>query len=296
MFFTKAEASQPNLLSSIVLIGTSAQSFYLADILQSSGHKVTFLIPSYLLEKYQKIGSFCIKPSRFQNKHASFQFTSNLTKPADFCFICSHPGAAKNDILLLNHSLKQPLPIINLSSFYNSKHLDNLPDFNIINAFFNAQITMNKTTIELLERSPKIELFTNDPAAQSIKNLFSTSNIDINICNQSRSIFWQHLATYFISSLLFMVYDDGISPLLNRTDIRKQTDLALTELIKLAKKENISLDSGEILASIYTISDNYRGDIQDYTDFNAFSYLIKGINHFDTPVLSQLMSIAAKKY
>lgn len=296
MLFTQTAASSQNASQHIVFIGTSASSFYLADLFQSAGYNVCFLVFPHLLKKYQKRGDFCIKHSRFQSKHVKFHFISALEEHCDICFISSCPGDAKKDLLLLNSKLQQPVPIINLSPFYNFKEINKLKNFKIINAFFTAQISGTKNTIELQERSSKIELFTDSEIFQQIKNIFSGSPINVHVYNPINLSFWQHLAVYFISTLLLSVYDNSISSLLNQPDIRKQTDMAISELLKLAKKDKISLDSGEILAHIYTFSDNYRGDIQSRSDFNAFSSLIKGINYFETPILSKFINLASKKY
>lgn len=296
MFFTKNKPTPQPLLANISIIGVSAQAFFLADILQTSGYDVTIIVPPHLLEKYSQKGAFCIKSNRFQTKHANFHFASQVQNPCNFCFIASLPGMAKADLLLLDSQNLQAVPLINLSSLYNQPVMDQLGSISSIKAFSNCQLSFGKNTIELLDSSPKIDLMSPPEYVEPIKNLFSDSIVDIRIIAPNKNFLWQRLAPYFIANLLVINYRKSISALLLQKEIRQQVDRALDEIASLAKSDKISLNTSDILAQIYTFADNYQGDITTSGDFNAFSHLISGINPFDTPALFNMLNLAANKY
>ena len=296
MIFNKTETPSSSTSADIAIIGTSASAFFLADTLQNSGCQVTVLVPPHQLESYNKRGAFCIKQSRFQNKHTHFTFASVAAKPYDFCFLASTPAQTSSDLLCLNQPYLHIVPVINLSFLYNRNLLNKLNTVKIIPAVFKAQLSLNKNTVELYEHSPKLEIITSGENAVRLKNIFNDSSIDLNILPSDKRFFWQNLAPYFIGNLLLLCYNKPISALMSQAETRHQADSAVNELISLAATDKISLDSGEIIARIYTFANDYPGDIKTQNDFNAFLNLIKELNRFDTPVLFDLLSLASKKY
>ena len=296
MIFNKTTSSSSVPLAEIAIIGTSALAFFLDDTLHNTGCRVTVLVPPHQLEAYNKRGAFCIKQSRFQNKNVHFNFACTPTKPCDFCFFASTPGQSQTDLTLLQHSFLATTPIINLSSLYNNSIISNFTTSPVFAAFSNCQLSLNKNTVEMLERSPKLEIVKASDNTDTLKQIFADTPVNLNFITATPKFLWTKLAVYFIGSLLLMIYGKNISSILMRQDIRQQTDSAITEIIGVAQKEKATPDSSEILAQLYTFADDYSGDIITLRDFNAFSNLIKNINNFETPTLFNLLIRASKKY
>ena len=296
MFFNKTQPTSRFNSVNVSIIGTSAQAVFFAYVLQNSGCDVTIVVAPHLLPFYSKQGSFCIKSSRFQAKHANFHFAAEIPSRCNFCFIASTPGQARSDLLLLKPDSLQTTVLVNLSAIYNHRILEELNTVNSLTSFFDCQLSFAKNTVELLDQSPKIDIIDSGDNLDLLQELFVDSMININIVTANKNFLWQRLAPYFIANLLTICYQKSISSLLLQKDLRRQVDASITEILSLAKSDKVSLNASDILARIYTFADDYTSDIKTIADFHAFSSLIKGINHFDTPSLSALLNTAANKY
>ena len=293
MFFSKTATSNlPSL--QIVIIGTSSQAFFLSDIFQTKNCHVSILVSTNQLQTMTKSNSLLIRTSGFQNKRAEFSFTDNLVNQPDFCFLASAPEKAKTDILFLQNPFLKNTPIINLSSFYNRNIIKQLSDTNEIPAFLSTLLLKEKGILQVLSRNSKLEICSTSEELNILKKYLNSSTVSTTFSEKSPDIFWQNFATFFIGNLLSLSSDQNINETLAVS--RKQIETAIQELSIFAIKDNTTLNSTEVLASLYTINDTYQSDIVNSKQFNAFANILPEINYFETPTLFDFLTKASKKY
>ena len=146
MLFNKHSAPLFVSDKNIAIIGTSPQAFFLADSLQLRHHAVTILVSASQLKRYNQLGTFIIKPTKFQTRHTSFTFASSFDISPDFIFLASSPENASADLFFLTATSIKGSKLINLASFYNYKNLSLLKENKEIRAYLNAQFNLEKNS------------------------------------------------------------------------------------------------------------------------------------------------------
>lgn len=297
MFFGKTTPPPAVLNKHIAVIGTSPLAFFLADLLQLNGCGVTILVPASKLEAYSRLSPFTIKPTKFQTRHTGFVFASTLDFLPDFIFLASTPENAATDLLFLTPPAVKTIPLINLSSFYNRKLLPQLVKHKEIRAYFNGQITLEKNTLHLLDKLPKMEIDAVSETVAAIRRLFNETHLNISLATgTAQTTFWEHLAPFFLGNLLLLSGKGTLPEQLIRPERRRQADSAAVELTALAKKEKVSLDSSAVLAQLYTFVDEYRSEFSSPQGLTKLFAILPEIDPFKTPELYGLCTAAAKKY
>ena len=297
MFFGKTTPSPAEPDKHIAVIGTSPLAFFLTDILQLNGCAVTILVSESKLETYSHLSPFTIKTAKFQTRHTNFVFSSALDFSPDFIFLASAPENAALDLLFLTSAVFKIIPLINLSSFYNHKLLPQLTKHKEIRAYFTGQINLEKNTLLLLDKLPKMEIDAVSETVTSVRRLFNETHLNISLATgTSKTIFWEHLAPFFLGNLLLLDGKNSLHEQLIHPDRRQQADVAASELAALAKKDKASLDSSAVLAQLYTFVDEYRSEFATPAGFTRFLSLLPGINPLTTPGLYKLCTAAANKY
>lgn len=296
MFFNKPSTPPAATLCPLAIIGTSPLAFYLADILQNNHYNVTILVAANQLESWSRLGSFTIKPTNFHTHHTNFRFASHLDSSVEYCFIASSPEANQSDLLLLQDSSLATVPIINLSSFYNRDLIAKFTKTKVITAYFSGALSLDKNTLQSLERNPKIELCCDSETASPIKQLFESSVLSFSFSTASITLYWRHFAPFYISNLLLLLYQQDISATLMQPAIRHLADSAINEICRLAAAEKATLEAGDVLTEIYAQANGSQNEFSSTRNFTVFANLLKGVDRFETPALHELLRTTAKKY
>lgn len=295
MFFTKNVQPPVSQNKNIAVIGTSPLAFFLADTLQNNGCQTTIIVSPAKLDGYKPLNPFTVKPARFQSRHTNFHFASSVDFKPDFCFLASAPTEASSDLLFLSAEPVKLAPLINCSSFYNHRLLPKISPTKEISGYFSGGLNLNKNTLIHLKSLPKLQLCSTSDTAVQIKRLFDDSQISITLSHHNKTFFWEHLSVFFLSNLLLISEPASLVTRLTDPDTRNQAELAAAELVKLAKKHKISLDSSEILAGLYDIEDGSHSEFTTPAALNVLLNILPEINRFDTPSLFRLSANAVNK-
>ena len=100
---------------------------------------------------------------------------------------------------------------------------------------------------------------------------------------------------FVLGNLLVLVYDDNVSKLLADNKIRKKVDNIVDEVLQIVDRKD-SLDKHVILSEIYAFPDGFISEFDSVQGVFILSQMIKGIDCFSTPNVSELVSVAMKKY
>ena len=296
MFFSKNQSDTAKTLAEIAVIGTSAQAFFIADLLQGNDCSVTMLVSENQIDQYSKNNTMTIRSSGFQNHRRDFCFATKPKQNTEFVFLASSPDNITTDILQLQHPELENAKLINLSAFYNRKILNALSNTQYFTAFLDGQLNLNKNILTILNRSPKMEIVAPDETISRLKKLLDNTTISLNRPLDPKNFFWQNFAPFFLGNLLILAEQKSISDSLKQKDIRKLTDTALDELANIAKKEKQVLDIPQTLTGLYGFDDNYIGEFTTSKRFGTLLKLVPTIGKFNTPALFELINRAAKKY
>ncbi len=293
MFFNKINPSAAVSNLNIAIIGTSPLALLIADILLSQGYQTTLLVSQNKLASYTKLNPFTVKTSSFQSHRIDFPFASTLTAPADYCFLASSPESNRTDLLLLQDAFLKNTPIINLSAFYNRQFLKDLKK-DSFNGWFGGWLNLEKNTLQLLERNPKLEINCPQDIAANLAPLFNKNTFNLSFCCSKADLFWPQLLPFFLGNLLLLASNQTISSALNQPTYRQLVDNAIKEIALITPSLKNKLNLSDVLPQIYAIPDNYKSEFTSPVAFNLLSSLIKGITPFTTPHLNQLLTSAAK--
>ncbi len=293
MFFTKNPSFSPNSGLNCVVIGFSPLALFITDILLNQGHKTTLLVPQNKLDYYTKLNPFTVKTSSFQSKRTDVPFASSLNAPADFCFIASSPASSRIDILLLQTPMLKDTPLINLSSFYNQRILKELKkDF--FSGWLNSWLNLEKNTIHLLERNPKLEIHCPSDLGADITSLFAKNSADMSLSITKSDMFWTRFIPFFLSNLILLASNQSISLALTQQHYRQLVDGAIKELETLTHLTEKRLNTSDILPQIYTTPDNYKSEFSSPESFSVLSSLLGNISPASMPNLNNLFMSAVK--
>ena len=290
MFFSKKSIEKKGRF--VVVVGTSPLAVFLVYVLQENGFDVTVLKSV----KNKEIWQNYTLHNAFQNQSIDVNICENLNKKPECCFIASSFDEYKSDLFFLSDVFLKDVPVVNFSSFYNHKIIEQMENVNEIRAHFKGWLVKSRKELFLLNRVSEIIVCENKNKETFLKELLTDKKIDIKNEKDSDKLFFQELAASFLGNLCLLAYKSDISLIVADNEKRKRVDLAISETAKLLKKEKHQIDEQKVLSDIYAFPDGYTSEFDSKQGIDALSKFVDGIDYFETPNLYELFATACKKY
>ncbi|MBE6448483.1 MAG: hypothetical protein E7018_04195 [Alphaproteobacteria bacterium] len=309
MFFNKFSSSptQTSSPQKIHFLGISAQSLYLASILQNKGHNISIICTPPEADELHATDIILKDKSHLQNQRYKFNYIFEQTSQPDILFIASDIPFLRKDLLLASPRQLHNTKTINLTPTAPSTFTSELLNIPTTNAYLHGWLQKDKNIIIQSSNNYKLIISTpkNSPVHTTLSSLFENSLVECCTNENDTENLWKWLIPQAISILLETNGVKNIYSYSKTENGRKTIDSLLKELSAIASSREVSLNHSSILTQLHSQPEN-NGFLTKNTPRNILSLhlqclsqlLFQGIspNNPNYPVLHQMINSALNKY
>lgn len=309
MFFAKTDSEneplQPLPSEAVYILGANPLGLYLASRFTEGGERPILIGSAQALAKINQ--EFIIKDERFINRQKFTPVVTNSirVKPKAL-IITTDSSQLKAQLLTILPAKIENIPIFLFTMLKDDSFVSSCLRQPIINAYFHGCLSADRNSISLIGRQNTICLncSADHEKFQLIDLLFRKTNIETVFESDNKRALWNYLAPYATVSLLSAAYGKNIYHLTKDETHRRELDLLIEEIQKLALIDNVVLEHTSILKTIYNIPSAYTSALQnalfirDSKEIDNFSSLFLSLcekAQAQPPVLNHLLSILYNK-
>lgn len=266
MFFAKTDSdneTRPLPDEAVYILGANPLALYLASRFAESGERPLLLGSAPVLSAVKH--EFVIKDERFINRQKFQPETAGAVsvKPK-MLIITAESSQIKSQLLTVLPDKIKDIPIIIFTLQQDSSLVSECLRQPLIQAYFHGCLSADKNNVSLIGRQNNVCLncSSEHPQFQLIDSLFREAKIETVFDNDAKHAFWAYLAPYAAISLLSAAQNKNIYHLTKDEEARRELDLLIEDLQKLALKDDVALEHTEILKTIYNIPSAYVSALQ----------------------------------
>lgn len=264
MFFSKPEPQSAVTPHNIAFLGTDALSLYWADILKNLGHRVFFLCPPRYADEYNATDFIYKDTARLKNPRNNFCFGHELPFAPDLLLITVSPERRKSNLTLLSPSALADTLIVSFCFPDQDAVLPEIVHKPVINAFFEGWINRSKNHISIYGHSPRVTFSLPDTSNEAafLREIFEPAGITTVFSEQENNNLWNFAGPFLAHGLLTVCFGRSIFELAKNEEGRRQIDVLLEEISRLAEADNVCLPAAGLLARLYEIPSAYVSPLQ----------------------------------
>lgn len=307
MFFSKPEPAPVLTPQNIAVLGASALGLYWADIFKNLGHRVFVLCPPQQADEYNATDFIYKDSSRLKNPRNNFHFGHELPFAPDLLLITVSPEHQKSDLTLLSPAPLADTTVVNFCFPGHSAVLPEIVHKPVINAFFEGWVNRSKNHISVFGHAPRVTFSLPDTSAEAVllREVFEAAGIKTVFSAQEKSNLWNFAGPFLAHNLLTACHGRSIFELAKTEDGRRQIDLLLEEISRMAEADNACLTPAELLARLYEIPSAYVPPLQKsvqtknplfFEKLNSFLSSRYARNDKKYPFICELMQNLYNKY
>lgn len=307
MFFSKPVPAHTVTPKNIAILGTGAAGLYWADAFQNLGHNVFVLCPPRYADEYNATDFIYKDSSRLKNPRNNFHFGHELPFIPDLLLIAISPEHQKSDLTLLSPAPLADTVIVNSCFPACDAVLPELVHKPVIRAFFEGWINRNKNHISVFGHSPRITFSLPDTSAEAafLREIFEASGVKTIFSDHEKNNLWNFAGPFLAYNLLTACYDHTVFELAKTEEGRRQIDLLLEDISRMAEADNAYLMPADLLAKLYEIPSAYISPLKKsvqtqnplfFEKINSFLLSQNAKNDKKYPVIRELMQKLYNKY
>ena len=235
----------------IYIIGSSAESLYLAAKLYLIGEKV-IIISDKNDNIYLSTNGITLKETvPLQQNKLKFDTSFWIEHSPKAVIIASALTSLKSLLSMLSPAKIGKAPVILFTPLKNFDYINKLLKTNITKAYLEGFITRDDQIVSVLGKEPQITICEKENS--SIFDIFKNLNIPLKSGTNKDLAFWTHFSNYALSSMISADQNQNIIEAFKR----KNYEPVINEMSELALCHNANIPVEDIIKNFATAPLNY---------------------------------------